>query len=347
MTTQGSLFGTVDDGPLVLSYGVGVDSTAVLVGWHDRGIRPDLIMFADTGAEHDRTYRYLEMMQGWLAAVGFPPVETVRYRPSHGRYETIVEECILKMVLPSLAYGRKSCSQKWKVAPQQRYLSRWQPAIEEWSRGARIRNAIGYDAGPKDIQRGTENVDTPLTKFVFPLREWGWDRTRCETAIASCESLANAARKAGIPVSPGHSSCICCPSIKPAELEQMQRDEPENLGLSLAMEAIAMPKLTTFKGLWRRDTEALPASWNAYARSALPDATPTNTKRLGSVLAPLESAPPPPPPGMDYATGDEERGYSFHRQFGDALRQAGAERILVRVQDEWFASDERRRHAVR
>lgn len=32
--------------PLVVSYGMGVDSTAMLVGLHQRGIRPDIIMFA-------------------------------------------------------------------------------------------------------------------------------------------------------------------------------------------------------------------------------------------------------------------------------------------------------------
>lgn len=34
--------------PLVVSYGVGVDSTAMLVAMQQRGIRPDLILFADT-----------------------------------------------------------------------------------------------------------------------------------------------------------------------------------------------------------------------------------------------------------------------------------------------------------
>ena len=32
--------------PLVLPYGMGMDSTAALVGWRRLGIRPDLILFA-------------------------------------------------------------------------------------------------------------------------------------------------------------------------------------------------------------------------------------------------------------------------------------------------------------
>jgi hypothetical protein len=41
----------IDGRPLSVSYGLGVDSTAVLVGLVQTGIRPDLIMFADVGAE--------------------------------------------------------------------------------------------------------------------------------------------------------------------------------------------------------------------------------------------------------------------------------------------------------
>jgi hypothetical protein len=57
---------------------MGVDSTAALVGlWRD-GIRPDLILFADTGNEKQETYDYLPVIQGWLEAVGFPRVDVVR-----------------------------------------------------------------------------------------------------------------------------------------------------------------------------------------------------------------------------------------------------------------------------
>jgi hypothetical protein len=39
------------DSPLVLAYELGVDSTAMLIEFARRGIRPDLILFADTGGE--------------------------------------------------------------------------------------------------------------------------------------------------------------------------------------------------------------------------------------------------------------------------------------------------------
>lgn len=52
--------------PLVVSYGMGVDSTALLVGLAARGIRPDAILFADTGAERPETYAYLAPFNRWL-----------------------------------------------------------------------------------------------------------------------------------------------------------------------------------------------------------------------------------------------------------------------------------------
>jgi hypothetical protein len=37
--------------PLIVTWGGGVNSTAMLVGMKQRGIRPDRILFADTGGE--------------------------------------------------------------------------------------------------------------------------------------------------------------------------------------------------------------------------------------------------------------------------------------------------------
>ena len=38
----------------MVAYGLGVDSTAMLIGLAQRGIRPDLILFADVGGEKAR-----------------------------------------------------------------------------------------------------------------------------------------------------------------------------------------------------------------------------------------------------------------------------------------------------
>jgi hypothetical protein len=62
---------------LVVAYGLGVDSTAMLIEFAHRGIRPDLILFADTGGEKPETYAYLPTIQRYLADAGFPAVVSV------------------------------------------------------------------------------------------------------------------------------------------------------------------------------------------------------------------------------------------------------------------------------
>jgi 3'-phosphoadenosine 5'-phosphosulfate sulfotransferase (PAPS reductase)/FAD synthetase len=93
---------------LVVAYGLGVDSTAMLVEFAQRGIRPDLILFADTGGEKPETYTYLKTINPFLAKVGFPKVTVVRYQPKRARYATLEGQCLHTGTLPSLAYGGKS-----------------------------------------------------------------------------------------------------------------------------------------------------------------------------------------------------------------------------------------------
>jgi hypothetical protein len=96
------------DCPLVVAYGLGVDSTALLIEFARRGIRPDLILFADTGGEKPETYQYLAVIRPFLRRVGFLDVIVVHYRPRRAKYHTLEGQCLHTGTLPSLAYGGKS-----------------------------------------------------------------------------------------------------------------------------------------------------------------------------------------------------------------------------------------------
>ena len=95
------------DCPLVVAYGLGVDSTAMLIEFARRRIRPDLILFADTGGEKPETYQYLKVIRPFLTRVDFPDVIVVRYQPQRTVYRTLEEQCLHTGTLPSLAYGGK------------------------------------------------------------------------------------------------------------------------------------------------------------------------------------------------------------------------------------------------
>jgi len=140
--------------PLAVAYGLGVDSTAMLVEFARRGVRPDHVLFADTGGEKPETYAYLPVAQRFLADAGFPPVVTVRYRPRTAPSHTLEGQCLHTGTLPSLAYGGRSCSAKYKRTPQDRYLLALYPPAELVAAGRRVVRAMGFEAGEERVGHG-------------------------------------------------------------------------------------------------------------------------------------------------------------------------------------------------
>lgn len=226
--------------PLLISYGLGVDSTAMLVGLWRRGIRPSLITFADTGGEKPETYAYLQVISAWLVRIGFPPVTVVRYAGRHARYSTLEGNCLANQTLPSLAFGGKGCSQKFKTAPQNAFRKSHPEVRAAWRAKRKAVVAIGYDCGPADSRR-SKVADDKHYRYWYPLREWGWDRDECKRQILA----------AGLPVPP-KSACFFCPATKPEELTALVHQHPELADRIIAMEAAAAPKMRKpDNGLWR------------------------------------------------------------------------------------------------
>lgn len=251
------------DCPIVLSYGLGLDSTAVLGKLHYHGIRPDYIMFADVGSEHDETYDYLPVIQGWLKQVGFPPVVVVRYTPKRFKYERYVniwENCVVNRTLPSLAFGRKGCSLKWKAEPMDKHLESLDWVKATFAAGQQIQRLIGYDCGCQDIKRFTkakQKVEAgktdPRYHYVYPLQSWGMDRIACAALVVAHMKL---------PV-PHKSSCFFCPAMKPDEVAALPQEKLEQI---VIMEALAAPNLQTVEGLWRTSTKTRPGRMTDFIR---------------------------------------------------------------------------------
>ncbi len=230
-------------GPTVASYGMGVDSSALLVGLVQRGMRPDMIIFADVGDEKPATYDYEPVMQEYLRREGFPPITTVRYTPKNFKnfppYFTLSENCLTNASLPGISFGRASCSLKWKVAPQGALIKKWEPARIAWATGKRVIKLIGFDDSPRDrIRTYTANpADRNLYEYRTPLQEWHWDREECKRQI----------RLAGLKV-PCKSSCFMCLAMKPDEIRELPK---EYLRKIVRIEARADSRLTKVEGLWR------------------------------------------------------------------------------------------------
>jgi hypothetical protein len=221
---------------LIVAYGAGTNSTAMLIGLHERNQRPDLILFADTGAERPSTYEHLNVVNEWCLSVGFPEIVTVMQVKNDGAINPLYELCMDKKMLPSIAYGFKSCSQKHKIAPQDKYVNNWQPAKDVWKSGQKVTKLIGYDAD--ETHRTNKDYESDKYVFSYPLVEWNWGRQECIEAI----------NRAGLP-QPGKSACFFCPSTKPKEILQLKREYPALMIKALAMESNA--ELTSVKGLGR------------------------------------------------------------------------------------------------
>jgi len=228
---------------IVAAYGMGTNSTAYLIEMVRRQEPMHLILSADTGGEFAHTYSYSDMFSEWLVAHGYPPVTRV---VKGGRQETLEQYCLRTGMLPSLSYGFKSCSQKFKIEPQEKYVNNWEPARQLWKAGGKVTKLIGYDM---DEPHRAAIPEDAKYRYRYPLLEWGWGRDECVEAIQA----------AGLPL-PGKSSCFFCPSTRKAEIVDMLDHQPIYLARALAIEknAEASGKNHSVNGLGRR------LNWSNY-----------------------------------------------------------------------------------
>lgn len=232
----------------VLAFGGGTDSTAILCGWVERDLQKaepiDLILFADTGGEKPHTYDHIERMQKWLRGTALPLITVIA---KGGNDRTLEEDCLAAESLPSVAYGFKTCSQKFKVEPQEKYMNSVRAARLAWRAGGRVEKLVGYDFS--ETRRWMKaRLDDGKYSLRFPLVEWEWSRPECIAAI----------QRAGLPL-PGKSACFFCPSSKKHEIDALKREYPVLFDRAIAMEDNARKSLKTVKGLGRS------FSWRDYA----------------------------------------------------------------------------------
>lgn len=238
--------------PLFVACGLGVNSTAGLGLLHRLGDRPDVILFADTGGEKPETYAFRDTLNDWLRSVGFPEIITVQRTTDPDRqkveekYTNLEEECWSKKCLPSIAYYHRSCSDKWKQQPQEKWANSWQPARDRWATGQRCAKVIFYDA---DEPGRAKIFNNDKWAYWYVVLDHDWGRDECLEAI----------RLMGLPVPP-KSSCFFCPEMTPEEIFALS---PELLARALAMEDNA--QLTGIKGLGKHEY-----SWRELVEGRIP-----------------------------------------------------------------------------
>jgi hypothetical protein len=262
---------------IVVCFGAGVDSTAMLVALREAGIRPHVITFADTGGEKPETLAHVDAVNDVLRSWRWPPIDVVRKKPLPTTgYADLYGNCLKNETLPSLAFGMKSCSIKWKHDPQDQFIQGVErgpnagPAHPVWLEaqrtGQRIVKLIGYDCGKADLRRAQAEVPPDSAfDYAYPLQMLGWARPACVRAISQAM---------GDHLVPLKSACFFCPASKQWELFWLAAHHPELLERALMLERVAMT------GRHSQFDEALFGQpWAVFVRTVRP--APSSTKTIG------------------------------------------------------------------
>ena len=208
----------------VISYGGGVQSTALLVLAGLGRLPVDVALFANVGddSEHPDTLAYArDIATPWATEHGVEVAEIRRPGP------TLVEDLTtaagrsvrIPVRMANGAPGNRSCTQMWKTA-----------VIDRWLRdhGATAATPatvlVGFSAD--ETHRIGRRAWPAHTQPAYPLVDLGLTRPACRDLIT----------RAGLPVPP-KSACYFCPYKTRADWQTMARDRPDLFAQAEQIEA--------------------------------------------------------------------------------------------------------------
>ena len=246
--------------PIVISYGGGKNSTAMVLALWLSKIPVSAVLFADTGNEHPDTYTFLDYFDRWLLDRGLPAITRIQFqlKGTHPRprkkvaikvpyrwlasdlgcyllafhffrqnykYRSLGEECLTLGALPSKAYGHGKCSAKWKVQVQQNWIKKVYP-------NTKVRVCVGIHAGEQNRLLNKDGSPKPLVtelgRDCYPLIRWGMGEQGCV-----------ALNRKFLERPPAKSACWFCPNASPSEVKALKHDRPDLYKLGVEMEALA------------------------------------------------------------------------------------------------------------
>lgn len=208
-----------------VSFGAGVNTVALAV-LIESGEIEELkkyknaeYVFADTHAEHPRTYEYLnDVFKPWLAKKG-----KTLHVVSKG---DLINDCVSKRWIPMIRY--RICTVQYKIRPIRRFL-----------KNKNVKHAIALLGITIDEYQRMKDSDVKWIENKYPLVDLEITRKDCYEII----------KKEGLPI-PKKSGCYCCPFQPIAEFYRLKRSHPALFERVLEMEENARaknPKLTLKK----------------------------------------------------------------------------------------------------
>lgn len=164
----------------ILSYGGGVNSTALMVILAQQNYPLDDIVFADTGAERPETYRYLRFARSFLRKHG------LRLRVLRSQNGSLFDTCRRRKVIPSMIW--RWSTRDYKITPIYAYYRSLQCHINQY---------VGISSD--EVERMKDSSADYVTN-LYPLVDLKMSRDDCVDVI----------REARLPI-PTKSGCFFCP----------------------------------------------------------------------------------------------------------------------------------------
>ena len=180
----------------VVSYGGGIDSTAMIIFILKNGLPLDYVVFSDTGDEMPETYEYLEVMRKYLKRRNIPFV-IVKVRNN----TSLSDRCLKRKVVPSQIW--RWCTRDMKVTPIHAFYRKLHSHIYQY---------MGIDF--EEVRR----MKPPKVDYVtnlYPLVDFKLKRADCIKII----------KKARLPV-PVKSGCYLCPFNNMDRWEEIYTNHP-------------------------------------------------------------------------------------------------------------------------
>ncbi|WP_444961510.1 phosphoadenosine phosphosulfate reductase [Nocardiopsis sp. M1B1] len=220
----------VTDRMKVVSYGGGVQSTALLVLAAQRRIDYRIFLFANVGddSEHPATLEYLRQVAAPFAAKHGLEIKQLAKTRRDGTTETLMGQLIkpearsipIPVRMHNGAPGRRACTADFKIKVVGRWLR-----TQGVTAAAPADVAIGISLD--EIHRANRRRAEEYERIEYPLLDLGLRRADCEQIIS----------EAGLPVPP-KSACFFCPFKTVGSWRQQRLEEPELFAKSVRLEKV-------------------------------------------------------------------------------------------------------------
>lgn len=194
------------DAKYIVSYGGGVNSTALVVFLVKNNFPLDYVVFSDTGDEMPETYEYLDVIKKYLKRHNIP-FEIVQNR----KKVSLSDRCLTRKVIPSQVW--RWCTRDFKVLPIHAFYRKL---------GSHVYQYMGIDYG--EVHR-MKPAKVDYVTNLYPLIDYKINREECVKLIKSA--------RLSIPVKSG---CYFCPYNNMARWAEIHEKHPDLFKYSMKIE---------------------------------------------------------------------------------------------------------------